>query len=247
MKQDFALIYEDDYLFAVNKPAKVASVPSEGIEERHTMQGMIQKQFEDKGADFKPYLLHRIDMQTSGLLLFGKHERDREQLEAILRQKDAQKKYVTLLKGIPHGSVITAKLQARTTNLKVFAQTLYKVIRVYKLPALRGVVSLVEAQIRTGRKHQIRQHFAGIKCPVVMDEVYGDFHFNRVFRTTYRLGRQFLHSKSLTFMHPFLNKTMTIEAPLPKDLEIVLDKMSGKIPVKSIVHATPKKIRRGRR
>ncbi len=223
MTHDIPVIYEDEHIIAVNKPARIASVPSEGIPLHRTILGMFQKQCEAQGKEFVPYLLHRLDMQTSGVLLFGKHERDREQLEAILTKKDTHKKYLALVRGIPRGHAITAKLKARTSDVKIFAQTLYKVIRVYKL--LGTAASLVEAEIKTGRKHQIRQHFADIKCPVVMDGEYGDFAFNRRFRVAFRLGRQFLHSSSLEFAHPLLGKIVKIEAPLSTDLEMTLQKM----------------------
>lgn len=223
MKHDVSIIYEDEWMFAVNKPARVASVPSEGISLHRTMLGIVQEFFTARGEEYVPYLLHRIDMQTSGILLFGKHERDREMLEPILIQKDTHKKYTTLVKGIPRGSVITAKVKARTSDVHVFAQTNYKVIRVYKI--LGTAVSLVEAEIKTGRKHQIRQHFSTIKCPVVLDPEYGDFGFNRKFRVTFRLGRMFLHASSIEFVHPFLEKVVKITAPLPLDLESVLQRI----------------------
>lgn len=226
MKSDITIIFEDDYILAVNKPARVASVPAEGIEERRTMMHIVQEFCRARGDTDKPYLLHRLDMQTSGVLLFGKHEKDRKPLEDILIQKDTHKKYLALVKGIPRGKVITAKLKARESDEKIFAQTAYNVIRVYKLPMLRTVVSLIESEIKTGRKHQIRQHFSEIGCPVVLDPLYGDFSFNKKIRTTYRLGRQFLHSSSLTFTHPMTGERMHIEAPLPMDLKIALEKMA---------------------
>lgn len=224
MKQDIEIVYEDEYMFAVNKPARVASVPSEGIPLHRTMLGITQEFLQARGDEAVPYLLHRIDMQTSGLLMFGKHEKDRELLEGILTQKTTHKKYTALVKGIPRGTVITAKLKARTSDAKIFAQTKYKVIRVYKV--LNTAVSLIEAQIMTGRKHQIRQHFANIKCPVVLDGEYGDFGFNRRFRLAFRLGRQFLHASSLDFIHPFLEKEVEIIAPLSTNLQSILDKLA---------------------
>lgn len=225
MKPKIPIIYEDEYLLAVSKPARMASVPADGIAPKVTALGEVQRMCQERGDDFQPYLLHRIDMQTSGLLMFGKHERDREKLEEILRAKDTAKKYTALVKGIPKGSVITAKLKARESSDKIFAQTKYRVIRVYKLPKLKGVVSLVEAEIVTGRKHQIRQHFADIGCPVVMDDQYGDFSFNRKFRSAFRLGRMFLHASSIQFFHPFLEKNISIRAALPPDLEGTLERI----------------------
>lgn len=223
MKPKISIIFEDEYLLAVSKPARMASVPAEGIALSQTVLGGVQEMCRDRDDAFVPYLLHRIDMQTSGLLMFGKYERDREPLENILIQKDTHKKYTVLVKGIPRGKVITAKLRARESDEKIFAQTKYHVMRVYKVPG--SAVSLVEAEIVTGRKHQIRQHFADIGCPVVMDSQYGDSTFNRRFRLAFRLGRMFLHSSSIEFLHPFFKKIVVIRAELPPDLEITLGRM----------------------
>lgn len=216
-------VYEDEFLLAVSKPARVASVPAEGVSSNRTMLGMVGEFCRARGDTYTPYLLHRIDMQTSGVLVFGKHERDREKLEGILRAKDTVKKYLTLVRGIPKGTVIKAPLKARMSDEKVFAKTLYRVMRTYRV--LRTALSLMEAEIKTGRKHQIRQHFAGIRCPVVMDQVYGDQEFNKKFRTSFRLGRQFLHSALLEFTHPMSGVRVRIMAKLPIDLENVLKRL----------------------
>jgi 23S rRNA pseudouridine955/2504/2580 synthase len=225
VRPKIAIIYEDEYLLAVNKPARMASVPGERIALAVTALGEVQRMCRERGDVWAPYLLHRIDMQTSGLLMFGKHERDRDKLEGILRMSDTMKKYTTLVKGIPKGHVITAKLKARESGEKIFAQTKYRVVRVYKLPELKSVVSLVEAEIVTGRRHQIRQHFSDIGCPVVLDGQYGDFAFNRKFRLALRLGRMFLHASSIEFTHPFSGKRIALRAELPPDLEMTLEKI----------------------
>lgn len=233
MKDSIQILYEDDVLLAVNKPARVASVPAEGISLGRTMLGAVERLCADRGDQAKPYLLHRLDMQTSGVLMFGKFERDRATLEAIFSAKDKGtsektrtiKKYITLVKGLPKGSEIVTKLKARASDEKISAKTKYRVLRVYKV--LGTVVSLVEVEILTGRKHQIRQHFANIKSPVVMDSLYGDEDFNKEFRIKFRLGRQFLHAASLEFLHPMVGRRLRIEAKLPLDLEGVLKKMGA--------------------
>lgn len=209
------ILYEDDYLIAVNKPARLATVPAEFISLRDTVLGQAQRQFEKAG--FTPYVLHRLDAQTSGVLLLGKHEKDRVELEALLKHPDVVKTYVALLKGVPSGKVITKNLKARTSDIEVFAQTKYKVMAVFKGKV--PLCSLIEAYIKTGRKHQIRQHFAGIGHPVIMDPRYGDERLNRKFRIRFRLGRQFLHAAEISFFHPFLKKPITIKAPLALDLQ----------------------------
>ncbi len=222
-REPVLVVYEDEYLLAVSKPPRVASVPATDVPEARTMLGMVGEFCRARGDENKPYLLHRIDMQTSGILLFGKYERDREKLEGILTAKDTIKKYLTLVRGIPKGTVITAKLKARTSDEKIFAQTKYRVMKIYRV--LKTALSLVEAEIKTGRKHQIRQHFADIHCPVVMDQTYGDREFNTKFRTSFRLGRQFLHSALLEFTHPITGLRVRILAKLPIDLENALKRL----------------------
>ncbi len=217
------IIYEDEYLLAVSKPPRVASVPAEGVAEGRTMLGMVVEFCHERGDGYRPYLLHRIDMQTSGILVFGKNEQDREKLEGILTAKDTVKKYLTLVRGIPKGSVTKAKLKARMSDVKISAETRYRVMRTYHV--LRSAVSLMEAEIKTGRKHQIRQHFSEMHCPVVMDQVYGDQEFNKKFRTSFRLGRQFLHSALLEFTHPMSATRVRIMAKLPIDLENTLKRL----------------------
>lgn len=220
-KLSLPILYEDEYLIAINKPARVATVPGENIPLHESVLGLMQFQCNRKG--FTPYVLHRLDKDTSGVLLFGKNQKDREKLESILTHAETHKKYAALVKGVPNGKIITAPIKARESNEKVFAQTNYRIVAVF-----RGRVplcSLVEAEIKTGRKYQVRVHFAHIGHPVILDPKFGDEQFNRKFRIKFRLGRQFLHSVSLSFIHPFTQRVTKIEAPLPIDLQSVLNKL----------------------
>ncbi|MBI2639103.1 RluA family pseudouridine synthase [Candidatus Peregrinibacteria bacterium] len=213
------ILYEDPHLFAMQKPPRMACVPASHIPIQETVLGKIQWMFAKKGI--QPYLLHRLDAQTSGVLLFGKHAKDREALEGIFRSPETHKKYTALVKGVPHGRMITVPLPARASKEKIPAQTDFRILEIFPVPPC----ALVEAEIKTGRKHQIRQHFAGIGCPIILDSRYGDERFNRRFRIAFRLGRQFLHAKSIAFSHPMLKKQIFIEAPLPPDLQSVLKKL----------------------
>ena len=213
------ILYEDPYLFAIQKPPRMACVPASHISIQETVLGKIQHRFLKE--ETRPYLLHRLDAETSGVLLFGKNEHDREVLENIFRSPETQKKYMALVQGMPRGHTITKPLPARASREKIPAQTNFKILETFPVP----LCALVEAEIKTGRKHQIRRHFAEIGHPVILDRRYGDFHFNRRFRIAFRIGRQFLHAATLSFMHPLLKKTVHITAPLPPDLQSVLKKL----------------------
>lgn len=221
MKHKFLplILYEDSHLLAINKPPRLASVPAENIPLSQTALGKIQHQFKERGI--KPYILHRLDYQTSGVLLFGKHGRDRSELETIFQHPGTRKKYLALVKGVPKGKMIMHQLETRVSKEKISAKTSYKILKVFRRP----ICSLVEAEITTGRKHQIRKHFAAIGHPIVLDHNYGDPYFNRKFRLTFRLGRLFLHAVSFIFLHPFLKKPIEIHAPLALDLASVLRKL----------------------
>lgn len=228
------ILYQDEHLLIVNKPPRIASVPSPGIFLNSTVMGKVQKENLDP-IHGKPYLLHRLDYDTSGILCFGKQKKDRAVLEAIFKgpaktdsaehKATTHKRYVALVMGIPTGEVITKPLPGRTSSEKVSAQTYYKVRQTFKFPGL--TCALVEAEIKTGRKHQIRQHFASIGHPVALDIKYGNRPFNRKFNNIFHMGRQFLHAETLIFYHPFLKKEITVIAPYPPDIKFVMKKLGA--------------------
>lgn len=222
-KEQLQVIYEDSYSLAVNKPPRTAVVPAKDIPLSATILGKIQKRF--FGADFKPYILHRLDYETSGVLLFGKFERDRQVLEGIFKHPEIHKKYIALVKGAARNGTISLKLKAREDGEEIPAQTDFKVLKIFRAKDT-PVFSLIEAEIKTGRKHQIRQHFALIGHPVILDNRYGDQKLNRAFRLRLRLGRLFLHAAEISFVHPFLKKEIKITAELPPDLQSVLKKLN---------------------
>lgn len=217
----FSVLYEDDFLVAINKPPRVASVPAPHIPRGESVLGKMERQFAEKNT--RPYLLHRLDRDTSGVLLFGKFPRDRELLEKIFGDSETAKTYILLATGVPQGSSIRAKLKSRTSGELIPAETTFRVVERFKLPPY--TFSLTEAKIKTGRKHQIRQHFAKIGHPIIGDDEYGDVKLNKKFRHAFHLGRHFLHAASLVFHHPLLKKQIRIEAPLPPDLQSILKKL----------------------
>jgi tRNA pseudouridine65 synthase len=223
-KPPIPILYEDETLFAVNKPAGVVSVPDPNTPLEKSILGMVKTQFADKGVS--PFLLHRLDAPTSGVLLFGKAPSHRAELEGILIDPRTRKKYIALLKGIPKGSKISNPLKSRSSGELVPAQTDFRVLRHFDLFGVP--CSIVEAEIHGGRKHQIRQHFSQISCPVVMDADYGDWKFNKRFRMEFHFSRLFLHARSLQFVHPITKKEITIEAPYPPDMQSFMKKVFGR-------------------
>lgn len=214
------ILYRDDHLLIVNKRAGELTVKAG--ESRG--EGQLDALF-DFLHKTEPGLrvVHRLDFGTSGVLVFAKSG---EAAEVIKNTKFAgwKKKYRAIVAGAvdrPAGS-IRKKLEARTRDELVDAATHYTVLD--KFP----VATYVEATIETGRKHQIRKHFAAIGHPLVLDPLYGDPKKDKGFRKMCRYKRFFLHAMSLEFPHPVTGKIMTVEAPLPKSFEEALSTLRGK-------------------
>jgi tRNA pseudouridine65 synthase len=218
------ILYEDDHLIAISKPSRVATVPDRITSHGWSVMGLVEEKYKPKGI--VPYPLHRLDKDTTGVLLFGKYPRDREKLEDILGAPETVKTYIALVKGRPFGKAIRADLKARHSDEMIKAETQFTVLK--SVPFQDVFLSYVEAKIKTGRKHQIRQHFASIHCPIVNDREYGDTKFNTKFNWIFHLGRHFLHARSVEFVHPFTGEKIKIVAPFTKDLGSVIKRTLGK-------------------
>lgn len=211
-KTPIDVLYEDDYLLAVNKPAGVVSVPAPHVPEYKTLQGHLREWAFREKKDYKPYLLNRLDQDTSGVILIGKHPRDREALESIFQHAMTSKTYLAQVKWVPKQAegVITFPLEARTSPKKVPAVTHYKLIK------KNGNSSLLEVRIETGRKHQIRKHLSMIGHPLILDREYGDKTFNNAWQKLKKgKGKFYLHSWKTKFLHPLLRTEIEVVAEPP--------------------------------
>ncbi len=207
------VLFEDDHLLAVNKLSGELVVAGAGASDKLSLLDFLRKDY----PGLKP--LHRLDFETSGVVLFA---RTKQTADAVLASKFAgwKKTYVTLVAGRmprPQG-IIRTPLPARGKGT-VPAETAYRVLQVF------ANSSLVEADIETGRHHQIRRHFASIGHPLLLDEEYGNKGINRVFTREFRLHRFFLHAARLSFPHPVTGEPIVVEAPLPRVFEEVLKRL----------------------
>jgi 23S rRNA pseudouridine955/2504/2580 synthase len=225
------VLYEDDDLFAVNKPAGLAAHPGTGISGA-TLVDLVREHVpgsHDRPAtEFKPSPAHRLDRETSGLILVAKNRKTMAGLAALFEGKEEVKKqYLTLAKGkmpkevglidLPlseHEQTARSK-SARGTNMQP-ARTRWRVAAAMKEATLLTVL------IETGRTHQIRRHLQAAGHPVAGDTRYGDFNFNRTARTRWGLRRMFLHAWKLSLPHPTTGVALNLEAPLPDELLSVL-------------------------
>ena len=210
------IVFEDDDILVLNKSAGVAVHEGKGILKRDTVLGQLEATYRARGI--APRLVHRIDKDTSGLLVAAKNDETAERLERLFETGDVEKEYIALVAGrLPaKRDTIDSPLPGREGG-QVTAVTHYKVEREFPGTALARV------RIDTGRMHQIRLHFAAIRHPVVMDDEHGDFAFNKEFRKKFGLKRQFLHAAMIAF--DYRGKMRKWTAELPEDLARTLERL----------------------
>ena len=207
------IIYEDNALLVLNKRAGIAVHEGKTVSKKDSALGILAAQYRDRGI--KPQLVHRLDKDTSGLLLVAKNPESAKELESCFETGAVEKEYLCLLVGrLPNNECkIDFPLPGRGSN-PVRALTRYRVVKKF------SEVTLVRAAIETGRLHQIRLHFAKLGYPIVMDDQHGDFGFNKRFRKAYGLKRQFLHAEILKIKTK--GKLLEWTVPLATDLVEIL-------------------------
>lgn len=215
--QRLDIIYEDKGLLVINKPAGLAVHESKTDRKKGSVIGILESQYRDAGV--RPQLVHRLDKDTSGLLLVAKNLKNTADLQDAFETRKVNKRYLCLVVGrlSTNEGKIDLPLPGRDGNL-VRALTRYQVVERF------SEATLLRVTIETGRLHQIRLHFAHLGHPVVMDDQHGDFVFNKRFRKQHRLKRQFLHAETLTLSCEGKRNEWT--APVPDDLERTLKSLS---------------------
>jgi 23S rRNA pseudouridine955/2504/2580 synthase len=213
------LIFEDDALLVIDKPAALAVHEGKTVAKRDSVLGILESRYRGKGVS--PRLVHRLDKDTSGLLLVAKNAKLAQELESRFESGGVGKEYLCLLAGrlAENEGVIDSPLPGREGN-EVPATTRFKVEKRF------SDTTLARVRIDTGRMHQIRLHFAKLGFPVVMDDQHGDFAFNKRFRKEMGLKRQFLHAAALTM--DYRGKKRSWTAPLPNDLARTLELLARK-------------------
>ena len=211
-----AIIHEDESLLVIDKPAGLAVQEGKTVRKNESLIGFIERKH--PGDQLQPALVHRLDKNTSGVLLLAKNPRALAYLEHQFETGGIAKDYVCLVVGrLPwnHGK-IEFPLPGRDGS-PVPAVTRYRTVKRF------SDTTLVTVQLETGRLHQIRLHFAKLGYPVVLDDQHGDFSFNKRFRKRYGLKRQFLHAAKLAV--GFGGKRHSWTAPLPRELEKILKQL----------------------
>ncbi len=218
------IVYEDDCMAVINKPQGMVVHPAAGNADGTLVNALLfrLKSLSTINGVIRPGIVHRLDKDTSGLLVIAKDDDAHKKLAAEIQKKDAKRYYIALLDGNlkqDDGVVIAPIGRSRTDRKKMaiveggrYAETHYKVLERF------GKYTLCEFELKTGRTHQIRVHAKSLGHPVVGDNTYGGSN-------AFRLNGQLLHAYKLILTHPRTNETMCFEAPLPDYFEFVLDKL----------------------
>jgi 23S rRNA pseudouridine1911/1915/1917 synthase len=228
------VVYEDDDLAVINKPAGMMVHAGAGATEdarnRGTLVNALLHHLESLsgvGGELRPGIVHRLDKETSGLIVVAKRDEAHRKLSAQFAAREVKKKYVALVHGwVKKDSGTLAQSISRdpvrrmrmTTRLEGgrAAVTHYRVVR--RLDSKFGKFTLLEVKIDTGRTHQIRVHVATMGHPVVGDTTYGAPRQARGKNAVIGLGRNFLHAAELEFRHPRSGKMVALKSELPEEL-----------------------------
>lgn len=225
---DFTVLYEDEAVVVVDKPAGLVVHPGSGQRSGTLAAGLLARypDITGVGADDRWGLVHRLDKDTSGAMLVARTQSAFDALVDQLRRRDIARSYVALVEGrlgtptgiieAPIGRDPTRPTRRAVTHAGKFARTHYELLRTYET----SNATLVSVKLETGRTHQIRVHMAAIGHPVVGDLTYG------ATRKDIASPRTFLHAARLEFTHPVEEVRVAVEAPLSPDLTAVLQRLS---------------------
>jgi 23S rRNA pseudouridine1911/1915/1917 synthase len=214
------VIYEDDAILVLNKPAGMTVHPAAGRSTATLVNALLGREtpVSRAGGSDRPGIVHRLDRDTSGVMVVAKHDDAYASLARQLKSRTVDKRYVAIVEGTPSPAegIIDAAIgrdpRSRVRMAVVEggreAQTWYRVRERF------AGASLLDVRPRTGRTHQIRVHLAAIGHPVVGDRLYG--------RGTMRANRQQLHAASVTFEHPTSGERVSFSAPVPPDMRALL-------------------------
>jgi len=221
MVDPLEILYQDDFLLAINKPAGLLVHPMKGMRCPDTLISRLAEQFD------KPvWPVHRLDAPTSGVILCVFRQSEAQSLSEAFRLGSVSKTYYAIVRGWINEGTIEIPLQ-KYHRLGEFqeAETHYRQIKCTEIPVKnnrfpQSRYSLVEVKPATGRFHQIRRHLARIAHPVIGDTSHGDSRHNRIYSEYFGTSRLLLHSGRLQIRHPVQDQELLIQAPMPREMDI---------------------------
>lgn len=216
------IIFEDEHLLAVNKPAGMVIHPAVGNWNGTFVNALLYHcQMEAPKGDVRPGIVHRLDKDTTGLLLAAKHPLAQQKLIALFASREIEKTYWAVCIGNPPGGTIDAPIGRHPVHRKMMAvleDSGRRAVTHTKTLKYKDPLALVEVNLETGRTHQIRVHLKYKNAPVLGDSLYGVDRVNKRLHAE----RQMLHAKRLKFIHPLTGKALDLEAPLPPDMQKII-------------------------
>ena len=223
--EDIALTipYQDEHLLIVDKPAGLVVHPGAGIA-GGTLANALVAHGAAGGEPDRPGIVHRLDKDTSGLLVVSRSEEAYKRLQKLVQKRTLEREYTALVKGRPKswsGRIEAPIGRDRNdpTRQSLDTETPRDALTHFEIAEIVPPYALLTIRLETGRTHQIRVHLAAIELPVVGDPLYG--------LMALELKRQFLHASRLAFPHPFGGKQIEVSSPLPADLDLALRRARG--------------------
>lgn len=222
---DLRLAWEDEHLLVVDKPAGIVVHPSAGHARGTLVHGLLGRAIAGGGEAERPGIVHRLDRDTSGLLVVARSEEAHRRLQRLLRRRELVREYIVLVRGRPRSR--RGRIEAPIgrdrhdpTRMSLDTATPREAVTEFELVELFPRHALLRVRLVTGRTHQIRVHLAAIDLPVAGDPIYG-------VEGDLGLERQFLHAARLAFPHPFTEEPVEVDSPLPADLQAALERARG--------------------
>ena len=220
-RMDLRIAYEDEHLMVVDKPAGLVVHPGYGHATGTLVQGLLDHDVAG-GDAARPGIVHRLDRDTSGLMVVARSEEAHARLQKLIRSRALERHYTALVVGSPRSR--TGRIEApigrdRRDPLRHSLDTdkPREAVTHFEVRELLPRHTLLDVRLETGRTHQIRVHLAAVDLPVAGDAVYGR-------PRELDLERQFLHAGRLAFPHPFTEERVDVQSPLPPDLEAALER-----------------------
>ena len=245
------IIYEDNDLLVLNKKADISMHPGAGNKDKTLVNALInyKKQLSNINGELRPGIVHRIDKDTSGLVVIAKNNFIHENLSNQFSEHTIERKYQTLVWGKlrPSNGRIETLIKRSSKNRQLMSVSLsrgknsitnYKTLEIFEKETI-PTFSLVECKLETGRTHQLRVHLANIGNPILCDDLYGggykkikSFHsdYSKLCKQIMKqINRVALHSYKLELMHPVKNKYIKFKAPIPNEFKLAMSLMEKNV------------------
>jgi len=240
-EMDLDVVFEDEYLAIINKPIGLTVHPAPGNPDGTLVNGIMhlfKGKLSSGSESNRPGIVHRLDKDTSGLIIVAKDDLTHVKLSAMFQNREIDKYYLAICSGKPKdatGTIETMLDRSKTDRKKMAVSKEGKLaVTHYEIEQLFDFFSLIKVKLETGRTHQIRVHFSHINCPILGDQTYSSmkralsmipYHMQKKAKALLNkhLTRQALHAYRLEFVHPRTGSLIEVEAPLPADMQYTLD------------------------